>query len=411
MNSDYVFVNGDNFIYDLETNNKDTFDAYLSDAKQRVTNMSKRYDASSLNYNECGKKTEKTVLQCVVCGAKAFGYNFDRITCESCKAFFRRNALRNMVDLQCRFGGKCDITAENRRHCTYCRIRKCFTIGMRKDWIRSEKEKNKKLIQGEKQRKTKQTKRRLQISMPRDSENFNSPVTLSSADRASLNNISHCYDQYAGEPSISVYSAPQQVLTLRLHEFYNRKKPIVVSFISYFKHLPEFQQLNIDDQVLLIKQNIHILLPVNYALLKTPAHSQFRYTRIQTAGCVNNINLHSMYQLLSNTFVPFVTLDPLVVKLFLIILFLTTNLLTTNFDTVGYKQLGYIHRIQSAYTQLLWLYMIEKYGEKRAVILYTRIITTFLHLQTVINRIDSIIRLNKDTQYLDSLMKSILQLT
>ncbi|CAM4934434.1 unnamed protein product [Rotaria socialis] len=368
MNSDYVFVNGDNFIYDLETNNKDTFDAYLSDAKQRVTNMSKRYDASSLNYNECGKKTEKTVLQCVVCGAKAFGYNFDRITCESCK-------------------------------------------GMRKDWIRSEKEKNKKLIQGEKQRKTKQTKRRLQISMPRDSENFNSPVTLSSADRASLNNISHCYDQYAGEPSISVYSAPQQVLTLRLHEFYNRKKPIVVSFISYFKHLPEFQQLNIDDQVLLIKQNIHILLPVNYALLKTPAHSQFRYTRIQTAGCVNNINLHSMYQLLSNTFVPFVTLDPLVVKLFLIILFLTTNLLTTNFDTVGYKQLGYIHRIQSAYTQLLWLYMIEKYGEKRAVILYTRIITTFLHLQTVINRIDSIIRLNKDTQYLDSLMKSILQLT
>ncbi len=50
----------------------------------------------------------------MVCGAKAFGYNFDQITCESCKgkydidqyrfhfsfasAFFRRNALKNLVN-------------------------------------------------------------------------------------------------------------------------------------------------------------------------------------------------------------------------------------------------------------------------------------------------------------------------
>ena len=36
-------------------------------------------------------------LVCGVCGAPAHGYNFDQITCESCKAFFRRNALRHMV--------------------------------------------------------------------------------------------------------------------------------------------------------------------------------------------------------------------------------------------------------------------------------------------------------------------------
>jgi hypothetical protein len=28
---------------------------------------------------------QKQTLRCVVCGAKAFGYNFDQITCESCK--------------------------------------------------------------------------------------------------------------------------------------------------------------------------------------------------------------------------------------------------------------------------------------------------------------------------------------
>lgn len=37
-------------------------------------------------------------LTCGVCGAPALGYNFDQVTCESCKAFFRRNALRDMVN-------------------------------------------------------------------------------------------------------------------------------------------------------------------------------------------------------------------------------------------------------------------------------------------------------------------------
>ena len=31
---------------------------------------------------------------CRICGDKALAHNFDVITCESCKAFFRRNALR-----------------------------------------------------------------------------------------------------------------------------------------------------------------------------------------------------------------------------------------------------------------------------------------------------------------------------
>jgi hypothetical protein len=31
---------------------------------------------------------------CHVCGDKALGYNFNAISCESCKAFFRRNAFK-----------------------------------------------------------------------------------------------------------------------------------------------------------------------------------------------------------------------------------------------------------------------------------------------------------------------------
>lgn len=98
-------------------------------------------------------------------------------------------------------------------------------------------------------------------------------------------------------------------------------------------------------------------------------------------------------------------------KLLLVTLFLSSNLLSINVDTIEYKQLENIHRIQDNYIELLWLYMLEKYGHIRAVKLYTKIITKVLWLQSVIYQIDSIIRLNDDKQHVDALLKTILQLT
>jgi len=49
-----------------------------------------------------GGKQRKTVRDekvCGVCGDRALSYNFDAISCESCKAFFRRNAPKGLVSL------------------------------------------------------------------------------------------------------------------------------------------------------------------------------------------------------------------------------------------------------------------------------------------------------------------------
>jgi hypothetical protein len=43
------------------------------------------------------KYASHSPLICLVCGDVARGLNFDVITCMSCKAFFRRNALRKPV--------------------------------------------------------------------------------------------------------------------------------------------------------------------------------------------------------------------------------------------------------------------------------------------------------------------------
>uniref|UniRef100_A0A336K580 CSON000745 protein n=1 Tax=Culicoides sonorensis TaxID=179676 RepID=A0A336K580_CULSO len=77
---------------------------------------------------------------CQVCGDKALGYNFNAVTCESCKAFFRRNALTKK-EFTCPFNQNCEITVVTRRFCQKCRLARCFEIGMKKEYIMSEVEK------------------------------------------------------------------------------------------------------------------------------------------------------------------------------------------------------------------------------------------------------------------------------
>lgn len=94
---------------------------------------------------------------CMVCGDKALGYNFNAVTCESCKAFFRRNALSSK-GFTCPFNETCEVTIVTRRFCQRCRLEKCFRIGMRKEYIMSDEDKilkRKKIEQNRAKRKSK----------------------------------------------------------------------------------------------------------------------------------------------------------------------------------------------------------------------------------------------------------------
>ena len=52
--------------------------------------------AAGVGTSKSGRKTKEDKI-CGVCGDRALGYNFDAISCESCKAFFRRNAFKGVV--------------------------------------------------------------------------------------------------------------------------------------------------------------------------------------------------------------------------------------------------------------------------------------------------------------------------
>ncbi|KAL7304900.1 hypothetical protein TKK_0002703 [Trichogramma kaykai] len=96
--------------------------------------------AAQHNNNNCYNQTEKiqvekTVnIECVVCGDKSSGKHYGQFTCEGCKSFFKRSVRRNLT-YSCRSNRSCAIDQHHRNQCQFCRLRKCFKMGMRKEAV------------------------------------------------------------------------------------------------------------------------------------------------------------------------------------------------------------------------------------------------------------------------------------
>ncbi|KAK6759324.1 hypothetical protein RB195_021114 [Necator americanus] len=125
---------------------------------EKPVNRKRTNTASSGGGGE--KRTANKI--CRVCGDKAFSYNFNVITCESCKAFFRRNANKER-EIRCPFNEQCEINVVSRRFCQRCRLAKCFDVGMKKEWIMSDEARLEK-----KQRVEENRERRLADAMARN---------------------------------------------------------------------------------------------------------------------------------------------------------------------------------------------------------------------------------------------------
>ncbi|RZF45514.1 hypothetical protein LSTR_LSTR005716 [Laodelphax striatellus] len=73
-------------------------------------------------------------IECVVCGDKSSGKHYGQFTCEGCKSFFKRSVRRNLT-YSCRGTRNCPIDQHHRNQCQYCRLKKCLKMGMRREAV------------------------------------------------------------------------------------------------------------------------------------------------------------------------------------------------------------------------------------------------------------------------------------
>ncbi|KAK3924931.1 Transcription factor HNF-4-like protein [Frankliniella fusca] len=96
---------------------------------------------ASLGASGAGAAGAGAVLNqhCSICGDRATGKHYGAASCDGCKGFFRRSVRKNHV-YTCRFARNCVVDKDKRNQCRYCRLRKCFKAGMKKEAVQNERD-------------------------------------------------------------------------------------------------------------------------------------------------------------------------------------------------------------------------------------------------------------------------------
>ncbi|CAF3564631.1 unnamed protein product [Rotaria sp. Silwood1] len=364
------------------------------------------------HYNNYIRKKSDGLI-CSICEGPAHGYNFDAISCESCKAFFRRNALRSDGKLLCRTNdGQCVITVTTRKRCKACRLAKCFEKGMRADWILTDDERIKKRKKVEENRRLRQIFSLNSIESDESSnitiqnESFEtkdinfSPwifsILLSSEDLNKIKQIQQAYIDSIRLISLpsSTPSYPHTARIDALWDMLNFPANIQASrLISYFKLIPEFSSLNQNDKLILIKYNTFTLVFIRLALNYDPLTDS--YHEHGTDDCVFSgkdfIQCFSLQQYVQSTRSIVRLLDAsqndrLITQILLIILlFSKGSSMCTYIDEAEpiVQDALSIYNVQNIFINLLWKYCEVKYGFTKTVNIWLKLVTSSIevHLQ------------------------------
>merc|ERR1719195_1647059 len=89
---------------------------------------------SSDNESGGAKDENGQDIVCVVCNDKSSGKHYGQFTCEGCKSFFKRSVRRNLT-YQCRGSRNCPVDQHHRNQCQFCRLKKCLKMGMRREAV------------------------------------------------------------------------------------------------------------------------------------------------------------------------------------------------------------------------------------------------------------------------------------
>ncbi|XP_053544989.1 peroxisome proliferator-activated receptor gamma isoform X2 [Bombina bombina] len=218
-------------------------------------------------------------IECRVCGDKASGFHYGVHACEGCKGFFRRTIRLKLVYERCDLN--CRIHKKSRNKCQYCRFQKCLSVGMSHNAIRfgrmpqAEKEKLLAEISSDMDHLNPESAdQRVLAKHLYDSYMKSFPLTKAKA-RAILTGRTTdkspvvIYDMNSlmmGEDQIkyqylSPFQEQDKEVAIRIFQRCQSRSVEAVREITEFaKSIPGFVNLDLNDQVTLLKYGVHEII-------------------------------------------------------------------------------------------------------------------------------------------------------
>ncbi|UJR27497.1 hypothetical protein I4U23_008781 [Adineta vaga] len=316
---------------------------------------------------------------CAVCGAPAIGRNFDAMTCLSCKAFFRRNAYNEQLTYSCRVASSCEITITTRRHCSACRLKKCFQQGMKKELIRSL---NAISHATSAALNSRPHYRSIQLTTV-DSIRSDDHTILSLDEWNLITNIRNAYDLYCVQKFIESHQTislvpPVQpyrsrIKLQRLFDLRFKYTIIIASFIKRILQFDNFQSAT-DNHYQYVKNSLQCLTSVNASELRKSNVLKFfpwEHDRLVFQYVLSDEFIQRAEKYM-NAFENMLSYDPVIMKLWILILALSPQNLPL-FRKDRYNSMDFdsfpnnLFLSQNYYLTLLWKYVLYRLGHHDAV--------------------------------------------
>ncbi|XP_056090456.1 retinoic acid receptor RXR-beta-B isoform X2 [Rhinichthys klamathensis goyatoka] len=169
---------------------------------------------------------------CAICGDRSSGKHYGVYSCEGCKGFFKRT-VRKDLSYTCRDNKECLVDKRQRNRCQYCRYQKCLAMGMKREAVQDERQKNKER-DGD-----------YEFSSAANEE---MPVEKILEAETAVEHRTNLHSDATGSSNDPVtnicQAADKQLFTL----------------VEWAKRIPHFSELPLDDQVILLRAGWNELL-------------------------------------------------------------------------------------------------------------------------------------------------------
>jgi len=187
--------------------------------------------------------------------------------------------------------------------------------------------------------------------------------------------------------------------------------------LVFFKQIPEFNQINVDDKLILIKYNLMRIIVLNYSLSfkkVTDKVLELDINILWNRTMLGVIHGYSIFSEIKQRFLPLVSIarsDEKIIHLALIVFILLKGLSTgdTALEPILQDEISVFH-VQSFYSELLWKYLETTYGYDEAFRIMTTLVTQFLSWQILNLKLKNNIKQrisDSDLDGLSPIMKSL----
>lgn len=335
---------------------------------------------------------------CGVCGDLAKSFHFGGLSCDSCKAFFRRSVQKdNYQKFSCCHKVPCIITIVTRKNCQYCRIQRCFAIGMEKSWVMSDMERSALM-------KSRNEKKQKVVGVPAPINVVTSPpkTTATSIDDQPYEPV---VERMIDHMSIAEIKEIEEIVAKYLYayekvpyrnelKYYNDDRPgvqvmemfgtLIHRYAFYSRMIEDFIRLPFTDQSLLLKGGVLEMCLLRGALAFDPANNHwpnvnmsiYKNAPVLKLGNMSHMTSFKLFQMHMDFIksVQKLGADEATIMLLILIVLFTP-------ERADLQQTEAIAFAQNRYSALLQRYTNWRYGHVQARIIFSKLLTKLSDLR------------------------------